>query len=72
MAAATSIAERLDLDYAGMDCAITQGGELLVFEANANMLAHLNDPIELYPYKHQFVPRIRDAFDAMVAQRLKA
>lgn len=72
LAAATSIAERLDLDYAGIDCAITQGEELLVFEANANMLAHLNDPIEIFPYKHQFVPRIRDAFDAMIAQRLKA
>jgi tetratricopeptide (TPR) repeat protein len=69
-AAATSIAERLDLDYAGMDCAVTQAGELLVFEANANMLAHLNDPIEMFPYKHQFVPRAREAFHAMVARRI--
>ncbi|MFY7959261.1 MAG: tetratricopeptide repeat protein [Elsteraceae bacterium] len=69
LAAATSIAERLDLDYAGMDCAITQSGELLVFEANANMLAHLNDPIEMFPYKHRYVPRVGAAFDAMVNRR---
>jgi tetratricopeptide (TPR) repeat protein len=72
LAAATSIAERLDLDYAGMDCAITQSGDLLVFEANANMLAHLNDPIEIFPYKHAYVPRVRDAFDAMVARRIRS
>jgi len=70
LAAASAIAERLDLDYAGMDCAITQSGDLLVFEANANMLAHLNDPIDMFPYKHAFVPRIRDAFNAMVARRM--
>ncbi len=34
----------------------------------ADMLAHLNDPIEMFPYKHLFVPRVRDAFDAMVAR----
>ena len=68
--AAREIARRLDLDYAGMDCAITPQGDLLVFEANANMLAHLNDPIEMFPYKHKYVPRVRDAFDAMVRRKL--
>ena len=68
--AAREIARRLDLDYAGMDCAITGDGKILVFEANCNMLAHLNDPIEMFPYKHKYVPRVRDAFDAMVSRKI--
>ncbi len=70
-AAATAIAERLDLDYAGMDCSITRDGDLLVFEANANMLAHLNDPIEMFPYKHKYVPRMADAFHALVERKIQ-
>jgi len=53
-----------------MDCSITRDGKLLVFEANANMLIHLNDPIEIFPYKHEFVPRIFDAIHAMIDRKL--
>jgi hypothetical protein len=36
------------------------------------MLVHLWDPIDLYPYKHQFVPRIFQAVERLVADRISA
>jgi len=66
------VARRLDLDYAGIDCGLTQEGRVVLFEANANMLVKLDESIETFPYKHRTVPRIFDAIDAMVARRLNA
>ncbi len=65
-------ARRLDLDYGGMDCAITRDGSVLLFEANAGMLVHLDESREDFAYKHAFVPRIFDAVAAMVERRLRA
>ena len=67
--AAEEVAQRLDLDYAGMDCALTNEGELLLFEANACILLHLDEPASAFPYKHRHVPRVRDAFTRLVRQR---
>ncbi len=67
--AVAAIARRLDLDYGGMDCAVTPDGRILVFEANACMLLHLDDSPELFPYKHRYVPRIVQAIGAMVVAR---
>ena len=36
-AATTAIAERLGLDFFGIDCHIDEAGQMIVFEANANM-----------------------------------
>jgi Tfp pilus assembly protein PilF/glutathione synthase/RimK-type ligase-like ATP-grasp enzyme len=63
------VAQRLGLDYAGIDCARLADGRVLLFETNANMLVHLNDPADVYPYKHQYVPRIFEAIAAMVKRR---
>lgn len=68
--AVQEVAVRLALDYAGMDCSITPDGRLVVFEANAGMLVHLRDRIEDYPYKHRYVPRIRDAVSQLVISRI--
>jgi len=54
------------LEYFGIDCGIDRDGNVLVFEADAAMLVHTSDPIELYPYKHQFVPRIYRAVETML------
>ncbi|HTV92263.1 MAG TPA: tetratricopeptide repeat protein [Verrucomicrobiae bacterium] len=54
------------LEYFGIDCGIDRDGNVLVFEADAAMLVHTSDPIELYPYKHQFVPRIYRAVEALL------
>ncbi len=69
-AAVDQVAQRLDLDYGGMDCSILPNGEVLFFEANACMLVHLDDAEAEFPYKHQAVPRIRDAVTRMVRNRL--
>ena len=64
--AAEEAARRLDLDYGGMDCALTPDGRLLLFEANACVLLHLDEPAAVFPYKHRYVPPIREAFTHLV------
>ncbi|MEJ0071235.1 MAG: hypothetical protein WDO24_23615 [Pseudomonadota bacterium] len=71
-AAIQEIGRRLDLDYGGLDCGLLTDGRIVLFEANANILVHLNDPPDAFPYKHQFVPRIFDAMSALVLRRLHA
>jgi Tfp pilus assembly protein PilF len=69
VSAIEEIARRLDLDYCGMDCALTKDGRVLLFEANACMLIHLDEPAAAFPYKHRYVPIIRDAFNRTVLKR---
>ncbi len=68
-AAVRAIAPAVGLEYFGIDCAISREGRLLVFEADAAMLVHTTDPVDLYPYKHEFVPRIYRALERMVDRR---
>lgn len=68
-AAVEAVAQRLDLDYGGVDCALTQDGRLLLFEANACILLHLDETRRDFPYKHRHVPKIRQAFTDMVLRR---
>jgi hypothetical protein len=68
-AAVDEIGRRLDLDYAGMDCTLTADGDLLLFEANACVLIHLDETAEASPAKHRYVPPIRDAFTRMLRAR---
>ncbi len=68
-AAVDEIGRRLDLDYAGMDCTLTADGRLLLFEANACVLIHLDESTETSPVKHRYVPPIRDAFTRMLRER---
>jgi tetratricopeptide (TPR) repeat protein len=66
-----AVANRLDLDFAGLDCAITTDGRVLIFEANATMLVQLDDSSESFPYKQKYVPRIFEAIDRLVGTRLR-
>ena len=66
------IGRRLDLDYAGVDCGVLPDGRVVVFEANANILVHLNDPLDGFAYKHRYVPRIFAAMTELVRRRLGA
>jgi tetratricopeptide (TPR) repeat protein len=63
-------AEVLALDYVGIDCAIDRDGKLLIFEADNALLIHSLDDRALFGYKHEYVPRIYAALDAMVRRRL--
>ena len=64
-----SVARALDLEYFGIDCTIDTDGRLLIFEADPAMVVHTSDPIEIYPYKHQYVPRIFRAVERMLDAR---
>ena len=69
--ALAAIAERLGLDYFGIDASIGPSGELIVFEADAAMFVHCEDPPERYAYKHEAVPRIFGAFGNLVRARAR-
>jgi hypothetical protein len=63
------IAAAARLEYFGIDCAIDPQGRVLVFEADPAMLVHTSDPIDTFPYKHQFIPRIYAAVERMIDRR---
>jgi len=67
MAAVRAVAQRLDLDFAGIDFALADNGRVLLFEANATMLAHPEDPDGPLAHKNPHVARILAAFRAMLA-----
>ncbi|HEY0435033.1 MAG TPA: hypothetical protein VGC92_00220 [Phenylobacterium sp.] len=56
------------LDYYGIDCAETQDGRLLVFEADVAMIVHAMDSAELYPYKKPAMAKIFEAFVGALSQ----
>jgi tetratricopeptide (TPR) repeat protein len=68
MAAVAAIGRRLDLDYGGVDFAVTADSEILVFEANATMLTHSEFPTGPFAAKNVYVQPILDAFRAHVAR----
>lgn len=67
-----SIAEAVGLEYFGIDCSIGRDGRLLMFEADPAMLVHTSDPVDLYPYKKQYIPRIYRAVETMIDARKTA
>ena len=66
------VADAVGLEYFGIDCALAQDGRVLIFEADPAMLVHTSDPVDLYPYKREFVPRIYRAVERMIDKRIAA
>ena len=64
------VGRRMDLDYGGLDCSILPNGEILFFEANACMLVHLDEAKNEFPYKHEFIPKIREAVTQLINKKL--
>jgi len=64
-----SVSEILQLDYVGLDCAESREGELLIFEADSDMIVHNMDPVDMFPYKVPAMRKIFDAFHTMLANR---
>lgn len=64
-----AIAAALGLDYAGIDCTRLADGSVLVFEADAAMLVHGNDPPGRFGYKRPAFDRIAAAFGALLERR---
>ena len=63
-AALAAVAERVGLDYFGIDCAESADGRLLIFEADIAMIVHAMDDPRIFPYK---VPQMRKVFAAFAA-----
>ncbi len=68
-AALYAIAQRTGLDYVAVDCAVTQDGQLLVFEIDHAMVVHAMDPVELFPYKQMHMQKVQDAFRDFLLRR---
>jgi glutathione synthase/RimK-type ligase-like ATP-grasp enzyme len=67
--ALAAIAARVGLDYFGIDCAETAGGDLLVFEGDIAMIVHAMDSPEIFPYKPPQMRKVFAAFRAMLHRR---
>jgi tetratricopeptide (TPR) repeat protein len=65
-----SIAERMDLDYCGVDFSLLPDGRVLLFEANATMLVHPEAEDGVTARKNPYVARILNAFDDLVGRNL--
>jgi tetratricopeptide (TPR) repeat protein len=65
------IARAIPLDYFGIDCSVAPDGRLLLFEASTAMIVHMRDPVDLYPYKVQYVPRVIAALERLFNERLQ-
>ena len=63
-AAFADLAATFGLDYVGIDCAETQDGRLVVFEADVAMIVHAMDSAELYPYKKPAMAKLFAGFVA--------
>ena len=61
---------RIGLDYFQVDCAETQDGRLLVFEADNTAIVHDMDPPEHFPYKQPQMRKVFDAFRTMLFGRM--
>jgi tetratricopeptide (TPR) repeat protein len=68
MAAVTKIGLAMGLDYAGVDFGLLPDGQVLVFEANATMLAHPEAPGGPLAHKNPAIEKIFAAFRAMLAK----
>ena len=61
-----AIAERLELEYVGIDCGETSEGELLIFEVDSGMTVHAMDPVAIFPYKQPQMRKVFRAFRQML------
>ena len=61
-----AIAERLELEYVGIDCGETAEGELLIFEVDSGMTVHAMDPVDIFAYKQPQMRKVFRAFRQML------
>jgi hypothetical protein len=71
-AALDELCARIDLDYFAIDCAETQDGKLLLFEADAAMIIHAMDEPDLFPYKRPQMKKLFGAFQALLDRAVSA
>ncbi|TAK99381.1 MAG: tetratricopeptide repeat protein [Rhodospirillaceae bacterium] len=61
MAALEAIRDALGLDYAGVDFSLNDRGDILLYEANANMIVPMPEAGEVWAYRRGPVMRVYDA-----------
>jgi hypothetical protein len=69
MAGLAAIRDALGLDYAGVDFGLGQGGDLLLFEANATMVIAAPDSDPRWAYRHNAITSAIDAVVALIRGR---
>jgi hypothetical protein len=72
MMALGRVCDTLGLDYAGVDFSLGRNGEVLLFEANATMVAPPPSKGEKWDYRRPHVERIRSAALAMLTARVES
>jgi glutathione synthase/RimK-type ligase-like ATP-grasp enzyme len=68
-AAFRTLAERVQLEYFGIDCAEMPDGQLLVFEVDSGMTVHAMDPVDVFPYKQPQMQKVFRAFRRMLVRK---
>src|ERR1700735_3466284 len=68
--ALAALAEQIDLEYFGLDCAESRDGDLVIFEVASAMLVHAMDNAEIFPYKTTQMRTVFDAFRAMLVESM--
>ena len=71
MAALAGIADRLGLDYGGIDFGLSAEGEVLLFEANATMVVNPPDPDPRWDYRRAPVTEILDSVRKLMIERAR-
>lgn len=66
-AAILKMAQATGLDYCGLDVALDNVGQVVLFETNAAMLVH-DETEETFAYKNRYIAKIKQAFDAMLTR----
>jgi hypothetical protein len=61
-----ALAERMELDYVGLDCGEMPDGRLVVFEVDSGMTVHAMDGVDLFPYKQVQMRKVFAAFRQML------
>jgi glutathione synthase/RimK-type ligase-like ATP-grasp enzyme len=64
--ALAALAEKIGLEYFGLDCAESASGDLVIFEVASAMLVHAMDNAEIFPYKAAQMRVVFDAFRTML------
>jgi hypothetical protein len=64
-----AVGRRLDLDYGGVDFGLTRDGQVLLFEANATMLTHLEPADGPFAAKNAYIAPILRAFQDHLTAR---
>jgi len=68
--ALAAVGSAFDLEYFGIDCAETQDGELLIFEAGNAMVVHDMDPEGMFPYKAPLMHELFTDFQDMLKEKV--